>query len=351
MRRVRKRSRLWWLGLLVLTAAVLGALDLVRKSREMQQPYTLEEVPEWQVVKVEGQRWTLASVEEPWRRTEAWLEHPEARLRCDTVILLGGALEGAELLRGSEDYARAANTFILTHPLQQFITEQRWTSWSAWDWWQLPENLRREFSQNLGALRALVQASGASAGPEPRFSGKVVVGGGSLGAPFAAMASALFPEPVDGIMLAYAFTNYPVVIRAELYRQGLIHFKVPSPQTTTLQELQALGVRILARVLGEVFGNMLKYGQIELYLAIDPSTPVLFVNGRNDKLAPPEAYRPMWEAVSGPKEEVWLEGDHIDPSDAQKMRTLVEKMHRWTASRQLRQCQPAPETANTVSRP
>ena len=99
-------------------------------------------------------------------------------------------------------------------------------------------------------------------------------------------------------------------------------------------------MKSLSWLVGKVLGNVLKYGQIELYFNDIENTSILFINGLEDQLVPREAYQPMWDAAPGPKEEIWVEGRHIDPNNPQKMRKLVELMSQWTQKHQFRKCYP-----------
>jgi dienelactone hydrolase len=55
--------------------------------------------------------------------------------------------------------------------------------------------------------------------------------------------------------------------------------------------------------------------------------PVLFQNGEEDSIIPPNAARALHHAASEPKEIVWYAGDHIGPDDEHVDRVLRDTVH------------------------
>ena len=104
-------------------------------------------------------------------------------------------------------------------------------------------------------------------------------------------------------------------------------------------KLKISGIRLTSHILSFFLGNILKYGQIEHYLPAIYDTPIHFINGTNDPLAPPEAYLPMWESAPEPKSETWLKGGHIDPSNPKEVKRIINLMDKWADSENLRLCQ------------
>ena len=84
---------------------------------------------------------------------------------------------------------------------------------------------------------------------------------------------------------------------------------------------------------------MLKYGEIELYLQEVQNTPIHFINGSSDHLISDETYLPMWENTPEPKSEMWLKGGHIDPSNPEEVKRIMNLMDEWVESQNLRECQ------------
>ena len=117
----------------------------------------------------------------------------------------------------------------------------------------------------MQALIDYIQAK-AFAG-RSRFSGRVVLAGGSAGAPVPAMITGFYPEKVSGLMIIFGFTNIKAVINNEIYRQGLIRLKITDSEEGLQFSIQRGFLKFLGTVFSVILGNMLKYGDIELYLS------------------------------------------------------------------------------------
>ena len=237
-----------------------------------------------------------------------------------------------------------ANTIFLIQPFQNFAKNlekpEDINDWDIMDWWNLPQRFRWEYLQNLGAMKALVDhIQSRRIQPSSRFSDRIILAGGSAGAPVPAMITGFYPEKISGLMIIFGFTNIVAVIKNEIYRQGLIRLKI----TESDEGFQVLLQRSILKILGSIFsvilGNMLKYGEIELYLQEVQNTPIHFINGSRDHLISDETYLPMWENTPEPKSEMWLEGGHIDPSNPEEVKRIMNLMDEWTESQNLRECQ------------
>ena len=128
------------------------------------------------------------------------------------------------------------------------------------------------------------------------------------------------------------------VIRNEIYRQGLTHFGINEFAKDWIEKLKQAVLWATAQVVSWFLGNMLKYGQIELYLQGIHGTPIHFINGISDYLITEETYLPMWKAAPNPKSQQWLEGDHIDPGNQKEVSRIIRLMNEWAVSQSLRQC-------------
>ena len=159
-----------------------------------------------------------------------------------------------------------------------------------------------------------------------------------MGAPVPSILTGFFPDQVSALMIIYGFTNYVAVIRNEIYRQGLTHFGISKFAKDWTENLKRAGLWTTAHLLSWFLGNMLKYGQIELYLQGTHGTPVHFINGVSDYLINEETYLPMWEATPHPKSQQWLEGDHIDPGNSKEVSRIIKLMDEWAVSQNLREC-------------
>ena len=98
----------------------------------------------------------------------------------------------------SPEIVEKANTILLIQPFQNFAKylekPEDINGWGIFDWWNLLIDSEKEYLQNLGAMKALIDyiQSKASAG-RSRFSGRVVLAGGSAGAPVPAMITGFYP--------------------------------------------------------------------------------------------------------------------------------------------------------------
>ena len=85
-------------------------------------------------------------------------------------------------------------------------------------------------------------------------------------------------------MIIFGFTNIKAVINNEIYRQGLIRLKITDSEEGFQFSIQRGFLKFLGTVFSVILGNMLKYGDIELYLSGIKNTPVHFINGDHDHL-------------------------------------------------------------------
>jgi len=206
------------------------------------------------------------------------------------------------------------------------------------DWWQIPEKIRKETRHTLGALNALLNYVHGGTRSDPRFTDKVVLAGGSVGAAFPVILTSFVPEKVAGLMVVYGFTNFQHVIQPLLFSQGLLHFDLTENSANFSTIIKISGVRLLSHILSFVLGNILKYGEMESYLPDIYQTPIHFINGTNDPLVPPEAYLPMWESAPEPKSEKLVEGGHFNPRDPKDMLNIGKLMYEWAVAQGIRSC-------------
>ena len=327
-------------GLLLFLLIAAAAWNI----RQAGKPINADEIPQWELVQETQDSILLQSVAEPDRKTEAFLAGPSDRFGCDTLIMLAGAETGPDFFQLSPEIVEKANTILLIQPFQNFAKylekPEDINGWGIFDWWNLPHRFRKEYLQNLGAMQALIDyiLSKASDG-RSRFSGRVVLAGGSAGAPVPAMITGFYPEKVSGLMIIFGFTNIKAVINNEIYRQGLIRLKITDSEEGLQFSIQRGFLKFLGTVFSVILGNMLKYGDIELYLSGIKNTPIHFINGDHDHLISDETYLPMWEAAPEPKSETWLKGGHIDPSNPKEVKRIINLMDQWAESKNLRLCQ------------
>ena len=330
--------------ILVIVFLLMLATAVVWNIRQAGKPMVPEEIPDWKMIQENKGHMLLQSVSEPKRKTEAWREGPDDRIGCDTLIMLAGAETGHDFFQLSPEIIEKANTIFLVQPFQNFAKNlekpEDINDWDIMDWWNLPQRFRWEYLQNLGAMKALVDhIQSRRIQPSSRFSDRIILAGGSAGAPVPAMITGFYPEKISGLMIIFGFTNIVAVIKNEIYRQGLIRLKI----TESDEGFQVLLQRSILKILGAIFslilGNMLKYGEIELYLKEVQNTPIHFINGSSDHLISDETYLPMWENTPEPKSEMWLEGGHIDPSNPEEVKRIMNLMDEWIESQNLRECQ------------
>ena len=285
----------------VLLLLILFSAALVWNIHQAGKPMVAKEIPAWKIIQSTQGHMLLQSVSEPERQTEAWLEGPTERYKCDTLIMLAGAETKSNFLQLNPEIIEKGNTIFLIQPFQNFAKDlekpEDINGWSFVDWWKFPQRFRWEYLQNLGALKALIDHIQNNS----RFSGRIILAGGSAGAPVPAMITGFFPEKVSGLMIIYGFTNIVAVIKNEIYRQGLNHFKISKTDEGLQASIQQSFLKIAGHVFSTILGNMLKYLEIELYLTDVQNIPIHFINGRQDHLINNETYLPMWKAAPEPK--------------------------------------------------
>lgn len=309
------------------------------KVYKAQQPFRPDDVPQWNVKEVTTDEWILSSVDDPERYTQAWfIGNPNGK-RCDTTIMLGGVQQGRNLIEGGQHLPDHANMATLRHPVQAFLKTDPRKNWGWLEWWQSPRRLRLEIAHTLGALEAMIRYIHEKSRSDPRFTENILLAGGSFGAPFPVILTSFQPERIAALMIAYGFTNFEFVITSELIRQGLIHYRLTESSDSFPDQVKVTGVKLLAHSFGFLFGNMFKYAQMELYLPNIYDTYIYFISGRNDHIVPREAYDPMWNSAPFPKEEEWVEGDHINPGNFVEFTSLVERMSIWAKSKNLWTCE------------
>ncbi|MBC8257921.1 MAG: hypothetical protein H8E38_02805 [SAR324 cluster bacterium] len=327
----------FYIFLMIMLACISLVCGIIYKIYLVQQPFLVEDVPEWTVRELSPQIWELRSVTSPERSTNAWITRPE-KMQCDTLIIVGGVEEGKSLLTGGGKWKYTGNTILMKQPVHSFLLRNPWKEWSILDWWSIPEKIREETRHTLGALNALLNYVHGGIRPDSRFTDKVVLAGGSVGSAFPVIITSFEPKKVAGLMIIYGFTNFQQVIQPALYKQGLIHFKLTEQTDEFLLKFKLAGIRITSQILSFVLANILKYGELEQYLPDIYETPIHFINGRNDPLVPTEAYLPMWNNSPDPKSEKWVEGGHFNPNDPADMLKIGRLMYEWAADNHIRSC-------------
>jgi hypothetical protein len=323
--------------LIIVCACIIVTSVAAFKIYRLQQPFQAADVPEWKVKELSSQKWELKSITDPERSTTAWIARPEGQ-KCDTLIIVGGVEEGENLLAGGGNWKYTGNTILMKQPVHSFLLRHHWKDWSLLDWWQIPEKIRLETRHTLGALNALLNYVHGGTRSDPRFTDKVVLAGGSVGAAFPAILTSFVPEKVAGLMVVYGFTNFQHVIQPLLFSQGLLHFDLTENSADFSTKIKISGVRLLSHILSFVLGNILKYGEMESYLPDIYQTPIHFINGTNDPLVPPEAYLPMWKSAPEPKSEKWVEGGHFNPRAPKDMLNIGKLMYEWAVAQGIRSC-------------
>ena len=323
--------------LIIVCAGIIVISGVVFKIYRLQQPFQAADVPEWRVNELSSQHWELRSITDPERTTAAWIARPSDQ-QCDTLIIVGGVEEGENLLAGGGNWKYTGNTILMKQPIHSFLLRHHWKDWSILDWWLIPEKIREETRHTLGALNALLNYVQGGIRSDPRFTDKVVLAGGSVGAAFPVILTSFAPEIVAGLMIIYGFTNFQHVIQPLLFSRGLLLFNLIEKRADFSTKIKIIGVRLLSYLLSFILGNILKFGEMESYFPAIYETPIHFINGTNDPLVPAEAYIPMWESSPEPKSEKWVEGGHFNPRASEDMLKIGKLMYEWTAAQGIRSC-------------
>jgi hypothetical protein len=328
-----------WIGRILLLGLV-SLLGLIYwKLEQIRQPIELKEIPRWQIRELNAEQWEIQSVSDPERKTTAWFRGNPQGLRCDTSVLLTGVQQGKNLLDSSVGLNDLANTVAMEHPIREYIRKQVWRSYGVAEWWNVGELIRLEMLHTLGALQALLRHTNGSLDGDNRFTEQVVLAGGSFGAPFTAALTSSENKHVSGLLLIYAFTDFEGLFNREFVRQGRIHYKIPPEPESLVAWSKDLGLQTLASSLAGFLSTLLEYGEMEAYLPNIRNTPIHFINGRNDRLAPQSSYDLLWNAAPEPKSELWLPGDHINPGDPVALLQVSEHMYEWGKAQGLRDCE------------
>ena len=328
-----------WIGRILLLGLISFLGLSFWKLEQIRQPIKPEVIPRWQVRELDTEQWEIQSISNPERKTIAWFRGNPRGLRCDTSILLTGVQQGKNLLDRSDVLNDPANTVAMEHPIREYLNKQVWLSYGVAEWWNVGELIRLEMLHTLGALQALLRHTNGSLDGDARFTEQVVLAGGSFGAPFTAALASLENENVSGLLLIYAFTDFEGLFNREFVRQGRIHYKMPSEPEGLVAWSKDLGLRALAGSLAWFLSTFLEYGEMEVYLPNIRNTPIHFINGRDDRLAPQVSYDLLWSAAPEPKSDLWLPGDHINPGDPVALLQVSEYMYEWGKAQGLRDCE------------
>ena len=108
------------LFILVIFFLLMLAAAVAWNIRQAGKPMVPEEIPDWKIIQENKGHMLLQSVSEPVRKTEAWLEGPDDRIGCDTLIMLAGAETGHDFFQLSPEIIQKANTIFLVQPFQNF---------------------------------------------------------------------------------------------------------------------------------------------------------------------------------------------------------------------------------------
>ena len=137
---------------------------------------------------------------------------------------------------------------------------------------------------------------------------RVVVLGASFGVPFAVIAAALDAR-IKGLVLLYGAGDLGRIIDWNL--KGDIHSRM----------LRGLASRILG-ALASPFEPLSYIGRVS-------PRPILMVNGRNDEKMPPLCVELLYRRAGEPKEIIWIESRHVEPSESELIDSLTAVVWRW----------------------
>ncbi|MBW7998220.1 MAG: alpha/beta hydrolase [Candidatus Glassbacteria bacterium] len=138
-------------------------------------------------------------------------------------------------------------------------------------------------------------------------STRITVLGASFGVPFAVIAG-LDPQ-VDGMVLIYGGAGMERVIEWNL--RGKIR---SGP---------------LRRFVSYILGTFAAPFEPSSYIGEFSPRPLLIVNGSGDTKIPVESACQLYAAAGEPKEQVWVQGEHIHPSNRQLIDSLTAGISGW----------------------
>ncbi len=133
---------------------------------------------------------------------------------------------------------------------------------------------------------------------------RLVLVGYSFGAPFIPAIMAVEPR-LDACVMAYGGGNVPDLIyhNVRLYEGELFSRTVGWAAAVLLHPIEP--TRFADRI---------------------PPRPALMLNGTDDQRIPRENVDAMWQALQEPKRMVWIESEHVHPTNEDLTRTIIREM-------------------------
>jgi hypothetical protein len=223
------------------------------------------------------------------------------------AVLLGGVKRGSRIVTASglDAIARSAVLVSLDYPVQP--------SASRWKALSLVGRSRSAAFDTVADVLLLLDYQQSRPDVAP---GRLVLIGGSLGAVAVTVAGGVDPRPAAVVAL------YGGARLGSLMAHTLEH----RDQRVPYRHWQALA-------LGYGLAWLLTPLEPARYAAEIAPRPFLMVNAIGDSLVPPANVLALYEAARGPKELIWVDGEHVQPSETLLLTQLSGVVASWLAAR------------------
>jgi fermentation-respiration switch protein FrsA (DUF1100 family) len=142
--------------------------------------------------------------------------------------------------------------------------------------------------------------------------------GGSLGGPVVTIAGAVDDRPAAVVVL-YGGGNVGALVAHTLQHPSQ-HVRWPAWQ---------------ARLAGHALAMLLTPLEPTRYASAIAPRPFLMVNGARDSLVPREHVEALYAAAREPRELLWVEGEHVQPTEADLLARLSGIVTAWLTTRGL----------------
>jgi fermentation-respiration switch protein FrsA (DUF1100 family) len=315
-------GRRWWRAALVgLVVAALVLGGLLAAAHQQGRPESLRErkgrLREAQLRPAATDavsalsELTLSSTSE--LEGHALVRHPLAATgRLPAAVVLGGINRGRRIaaVAGLDAVAARAVVLGLDYPL----TARR----RAWEGVQAIETFARIRPAALDTIALVLLALDYLQSRADVDGRRLFLIGGSLGAPVMTIAGA-----VDARAAA-------VVV---LYGGG--HLGDLVAHTLQHPSQRARWPAWQAWLAGHALAALLTPLEPTRYAADVAPRPFLMINGAGDSLVPRAHAEALYAAAREPKELLWVQGDHVQPTEAELLARLSETITSWLAARGL----------------
>jgi len=314
-------SRRWRVALLLMLVAVLGVGGLLAAAQRDGRPESLRE----RRGRLREARLTPAAQESVSTLTElvlsstsglegrALVRSPRgARTPLPAAVVLGGIGRGRRIatVPGLDAIAAKAVVVGLDYPLP---ARRR-----AWQGLQFVATLARVRPAAFDTIALLLLTLDYLESRPDVDRSRLFLIGGSLGGPIVTIAGAVDERPAAVVVL-YGGGNVGALVAHTLQHETQ-HVPWPAWQ---------------ARLAGRALATLLTPLEPTRYASAIAPRAFLMVNGAGDSLVPREHVEALYAAAREPKELLWVEGEHVQPTESELLARLSGIVTSWLVARGL----------------